>query len=296
MSRGAGGAGHGITIGLNQVDAAHYSTWPGILRAAEADADSFEQLLVRSGFAMQPALRRKKATRAAVTESIKRLAAAAAPGDLVCVYYAGHGGSVFDSSRDEMHGRDQTWCLYDGQLVDDEIYNLCTEFVANTRVVFVSDSCKSGSMLMEHMLRQTFASAALRPTELAAQFPIEFEEKSGRALTRSMPETVAFNTRMKNRSFYDKIISDAKARTARMQTRVELLAASSEMMDAYEDRQHGYFTGSLLKQCGPGCNLTYEALLDAIERDLRGRTLQTPTRFSIGVDANWYETDVAFRT
>ena len=36
--------------------------------------------------------------------------------------YSGHGGQINDVNNDEPDGLDETWALYDRELVDDELY------------------------------------------------------------------------------------------------------------------------------------------------------------------------------
>ena len=67
-------------------------------------------------------------------------------GDICVITYSGHGGQVFDQSGDEADGKDETWCFYDGDLVDDEIHDLLKEFKEGTRVLIISDSCFSGTI------------------------------------------------------------------------------------------------------------------------------------------------------
>jgi hypothetical protein len=38
--------------------------------------------------------------------------------------YSGHGSQIPDVSQDEVDHYDETWCLYDGQLLDDELFSL----------------------------------------------------------------------------------------------------------------------------------------------------------------------------
>lgn len=44
--------------------------------------------------------------------------------------YSGHGGQLPDLNGDESDGRDETWCFFDGELVDDELYNSFSQFAA----------------------------------------------------------------------------------------------------------------------------------------------------------------------
>ena len=50
-------------------------------------------------------------------------------------------------------GYDETWVLYDRQLVDDELYTLWSKFAPGVRIVVLSDSCHSGTAI-----RETFAA------------------------------------------------------------------------------------------------------------------------------------------
>src|SRR5215467_8561878 len=54
---------------------------------------------------------------------IKAAAAKLKRNDIFFLTYSGHGGQVPNTGRDlEPDGFDETWCLYDGELIDDELY------------------------------------------------------------------------------------------------------------------------------------------------------------------------------
>jgi hypothetical protein len=80
--------GLALTIGLNAVDPRHYTG-----------------LLTRSP------------TRRAGLGGIARAAAALRSGDIFLLTYSGHGGQVPDRNHDEPDLQDETWCLYDGELL-----------------------------------------------------------------------------------------------------------------------------------------------------------------------------------
>lgn len=65
-------------------------------------------------------------------------------GDLLLVTYAGHGTQLVDTSGDE--DLDETWELWDGTMLDDEIGALLAAIPADVAVVLVSDSCHSASV------------------------------------------------------------------------------------------------------------------------------------------------------
>ena len=41
---------------------------------------------------------------------------------------------------------DETWVLYDRQLLDDELYDLWCRFAPGVRILMISDSCHSGTV------------------------------------------------------------------------------------------------------------------------------------------------------
>ncbi len=88
----------------------------------------------------------RRATRSNVLAAIRRAARALKPGDLFVMTYSGHGGQVRDIDGDEADGQDETWCLFDGQLLDDELYFELSRFAADCRILVLSDSCHSGSV------------------------------------------------------------------------------------------------------------------------------------------------------
>ena len=73
-------------------------------------------------------------------------------GDTFFLTYSGHGGQVPDSNGDEgcfgdtKDGMDETWCLFDRELIDDELAALYARFRAGVRILVLSDSCHSGSV------------------------------------------------------------------------------------------------------------------------------------------------------
>ena len=134
-----------LHLGLNTVSAAHYEGWEGPLAACEFDARDMTALARKQG--MTPTtLLTKRATRAAVLKAMRAAAKALKAGDLFFISFSGHGGQVPDTNRDEPDRKDETWCLWDGQLIDDELYFELSRFGRGVRVLVVSDSCHSGSV------------------------------------------------------------------------------------------------------------------------------------------------------
>ena len=136
-----------LHIGLNLVDPKHYAGWSGPLAACEFDAN--DMAAIAKNQSMSPTvLLTKSATRKAVLAALRIAAAKLRRGDYFFLSYSGHGGQVPDSSSapDEADKQDETWCLYDGQLIDDELYAELGRFAAGVRILVLSDSCHSGTV------------------------------------------------------------------------------------------------------------------------------------------------------
>ena len=186
-------SGRALHIGLNAVSPAHYDGWSGPLGACEFDAHDMAALATSKGMSSGTLLT-THATRKEVLSGIRAAAKALKSGDLFLLTYSGHGGQVDDEvNGDEDDGFDETWCLYDGQLLDDELYYELSQFASGVRVLVLSDSCHSGTV--------TRASV---PSGVAA---------AGRS--RMMPPDVARRTYEKNKAFYRKIQKATAALTKR---------------------------------------------------------------------------------
>jgi metacaspase-1 len=172
--------GLSLHIGLNAVNPAHYAGWSGELVACEFDANDMATLA--KAHDMRPTrLLTKQATRANVLKAIRGAAKGLDRGDLFFLTYSGHGGQIPDVSGDENDKKDETWCLYDGELIDDEVYNELGHFAAGVRIFVLSDSCHSGSVVR-------------------ARVP---EMVAGIGRSKMMPPSVAMRTYTMHKEFYD---------------------------------------------------------------------------------------------
>lgn len=138
--------GLSLHIGINEVSAAHYAGWTGPLAACEFDANDMAAIAKAQGFKPTVLLTRK-GTRAAALAAIRKAAKALKAGDMFWLTYSGHGGQVPDTSGEEPDKLDETWCLYDTQLIDDELYFELSQFKAGVRILVLSDSCHSGTVV-----------------------------------------------------------------------------------------------------------------------------------------------------
>jgi hypothetical protein len=138
--------GISLHIGLNAVDTSHYDGWDGALAACEFDANDMQSIAESRGFETSILLT-KNATADAVTGAIESAAQELGSGDFFFITNSSHGGQVPDKNDEEEADRsDETWLLYDRQLVDDELYALWAKFKPGVRILVLSDSCHSGSV------------------------------------------------------------------------------------------------------------------------------------------------------
>jgi hypothetical protein len=219
--------GLALTIGLNSVNPAHYQGWSGPLTACEADANDMADLTTSRGFVCTKLLTRD-ATRSAVTSVIADAARRLKSGDIFFISYSGHGGQAPDLNGDEADGKDETWCLHDGQLIDDELYSAWGAFAAGVRIVMLSDSCHSGSVSKDLYYRENSPS---RPPRAY----------------RAMPDEVALRVYLKNKEFYDPILQSrdtAKALSA-VKASVLLISGCQDNQLSQDGTFNGLFTGTM---------------------------------------------------
>lgn len=114
------------------------------LTTCQATAWRMADVAARAGYGEIHVLRGAAATRGAVLGTIGGAAEAMRPGDALFVSFAGHGAWIPDLDGDEPDGRDETWCVHDGDVVDDELAECWRRMPAGARAVVVVESCFGG--------------------------------------------------------------------------------------------------------------------------------------------------------
>ena len=269
-----------LHIGLNAVDPHHYDGWSGPLNACEADAYDMAAIASSRGMAAKTLLT-AAATRDATIDAIRSSATTLKSGDLFFLSYSGHGGQVPDQTAEELDNQDETWCLFDGQLIDDELHRELGRFAEGTRILVLSDSCHSGTVV-----KAAFYASAV---------PFLFESRGAPRVYRAMPPSVALNTYRKNRAFYDGI-----ATTLGNRNFAAAVVASAILISGCQDNQlsgdgvfNGVFTGRLRQ-------VWAEGNFSGTYRQFHSRILvgmppdQTPNFFTIGKQNVPFEQEIPF--
>ena len=267
-------------IGVNIVDPQHYSGWEGPLSSCENDVDTMCVIARKQGFETH-VLKTADATRGAVTGAIRDAASKLTAGDFFLLSYSGHGGQVNDIDGDEEDGKDDTWCLFDGQLLDDEFRVLFASFGAGVRVLMLSDSCHSGTML--------------RGDRAAA--PSHEVIKDDFVFSRVMPRQVAVGTLRKNRSRYMEIQQALPNPRPDIKASIRLLSGCQENEESFGNQETGRFTEAVKQVFQSGAfKGNYEQFHAEIKEAVsKVMNPQTPGHMFIGVANADFDRETPFK-
>ncbi|MEJ0100677.1 MAG: caspase family protein [Pseudomonadota bacterium] len=284
--------GLSLHIGLNGVDPKSYEGWDGPLAACEFDAHDMTSLATARGF-KPTTLITAAATRAKVLAALRKAGKSLKSGDFFLLTYSGHGGQVKDVTApgekpEEADGLDETWCLFDGELIDDELYFELSRFAKGVRVLVLSDSCHSG----------TVTRARIVPPAPGAPRP------------RMMPPDIARRVYEAHQAFYDKLqravskaaggrVADPDAALANvaMSARrgsivkgfnptVILISGCQDNQTSMDGDHNGAFTEQLLRIWNKGA---FKGNYTALHAQVRGAmpSTQSPNLFTLGTAAKF---------
>lgn len=229
--------GISIHLGLNGVDPDHYQGWDGTLVACEFDANDMEKLAADKGFETTKMLT-KEATSQAVMSAIEDAGSKLAGGDILLLTYSGHGGQVPDANGDEDDRMDETWVLFDRQVVDDELYALWAKFKPDVRIAIFSDSCHSGTVGRE-VLDKVGEDRVAQSVDGGADT---------QPRVKGIPDEKARATYEANKELYDEIQRSLPAfDKSEVGASVILTSGCQDNQTSLDGDKNGLFTQSLLK-------------------------------------------------
>jgi hypothetical protein len=119
------------------------------LSKSEGTAWKLAELSFQAGYRAIHVLCGPQATRRAVGTLLAGTARTLCPGHTLFVSFSGHGSAVPDENGDERDGLDETWCLHDGELVNDELAEYWRLLAPGTRALVVADCCFAGGTVHE---------------------------------------------------------------------------------------------------------------------------------------------------
>jgi hypothetical protein len=258
---GTPGRGMAVCVGLNGVDPDHYAGWPGTLAGCENDATDMAAIATQKGFGVKKILT-PHATRKAILDEIRAAAGRLVSGDIFMISISAHGDQVPDpAAPPEDGGMDQTWCLYDGQLLDKELYAEWAKFAPGVRILVISDSCHSQGIT--RMVPRDYAldsrsramAVAAAPDAAAAESARRVSEAMGRfsaATTReaqvrvkALPPETSIETYRREKARYDEIVRTVPRPASPIPALVLSITACKNEQLAGDGPSNGVFTAAL---------------------------------------------------
>lgn len=275
--------GISLHIGLNAVNPADYSGWSGPLAACEFDAHDMAALAKAQGMTPTVLLTRS-ATRARSLAAIRAAAKQLKSGDFFLLSYSGHGGQVNDISGEEDDKLDETWCLFDGELIDDELYLELGRFAKGVRVLVLSDSCHSGTVVRAAPPASvsTGPQPRMMPPEIARQVYADHKKfydqlqlavmKAAKVGAKADPDTALAHVAVSGR--LTKVATKIKAA-------VLLISGCQDNQTSMDGAKNGAFTERLLKVWNKGAYRgNYVTFHAAIKAGMPAT--QSPNLFPLG--------------
>ena len=258
--------------------------------ACENDARAMELLARRQGFEATTLLSRA-ATHDAVVGGIKAAADRLWAGDTFLWTISGHGTYMQDYNGDEAAAKagdlfDESLCLYDGQIIDDELFSLWRSFRKGVRVVLVADTCHSGGAIRR--MPTLGGGLDVESIDAGRTLPIAMRLAADRARmdlagpvprTRRMPDAVRTRVALE----HEQELADYAKRfkhvneatlssplTSDLEAVVLQLSACTETQEASDGDEYGAFTAALLRVWNEGqFRGDYRAFHKAILTDMQ---------------------------
>lgn len=279
--------GIALTVGLNAVNPEHYDGWSGELDSCENDAKDMAKIANSKNYQVKTLLT-KDATRENVINEISEAAKVLKTGDIFMLSYSGHGSQLPDINGDELENGpkdtlDETMCLYDGELVDDELNNQFAKFAEGVRVLVFSDSCHSGTVIKAPSPGSEKKGSLKSP-------PHELKK-----YRKSMPGEFIMRVYNKNKDFYDPILKDKELRDAEKNVKASVLLISGCQDDqsSYAGETNSIFTSQLLYVCeNGGLNKNYIQFYNEIKQLMPD--YQMPNYYLKGKKNTEYENEKVF--
>ncbi|HYG39771.1 MAG TPA: caspase family protein [Cytophagales bacterium] len=254
--------GISLHIGLNYVNPDAYNGWDGALAGCINDANSMQAIAMSQGFQTEKLID-SQATSSQVVAKICQMSQQLQSGDIFLLTYSGHGGQLPDQTGTEEDGMDETWVLWDRELLDNELYCLWSRFASGVRIFVSSDSCHSGTvvkMLYRKQVKQrnklvdiqalkNASNEQMIQNKLIIGSNLQNMQRSAREpKPRFIPVDVSFRAfeKKKDQYKYAGYMAGPKEQNT-IQAQVVYISGCQDNQFSYDGDQNGYFTGKLLQ-------------------------------------------------
>lgn len=233
--------GISIHIGINEVDETHYGKFESLnfaVRDAQNMADLAESADFNDVFVLADKVKRPESKD--VISKIENAAKKLIGGDILLVTFSGHGAQITGNFEEPY---DQTWCLKDRQIFDDELGYLWSTFEKGVRIFFISDSCHSGTMATTKF---TFLEKKKKVKTRFSKSRIKrLRTGEGDFIVNKHPEIYVPVIQDLKQKLIDSGSSTFKEAIDKKGVKVISISACQDFEDAIEDNNNGVFTAAL---------------------------------------------------
>ncbi len=244
-------AGYSLHFGLNHVDPRSYAGWDGWLRGCINDAQAMHAVCQQCGYASSEVYLDDRANSETILGTINNAAHVLVPGDILVVTYSGHGGLIPDPWG--VYGSVPTLCTWDRQVISHELGMLWNSFRPGVRVLFLADSCHSGTVTrerlgesvpppMEELPTPELPNLTLSKSDGASS--VRMEPPTEEMLPRAIPPDVQAQVLEQNKFLYRAIFKGIDR--PRSACPVLLLSGCQDNQTSCDGARNGLFTERLL--------------------------------------------------
>jgi hypothetical protein len=205
-----------LGVGLKSVDPTIYDGWEGSLTGPVNDIMALATIAAKEKYESTVIRLSQDAKRENVLDCL-RMAQKIKSGGYLWLALSMHGTLVYDQSGDECGGYDSAVCLYDGLLLDDDLYAELTKIQAGVHVLVTIDACHSGT--------------ALKDSQAIRQMPAKLRIKMSRTITKTKRDASPLDE---------------------MKASVTLLSACADNQTALDGDPNGLFTKRMISVYSKG--------------------------------------------
>jgi hypothetical protein len=259
--------GISLHIGINNLDSNHYTSEFGKLFGCHKDARQLANIAKQHHFEVSEnhILLDNDAVIGKITNGvsdsttkfsqiIEKAINELVEGDIFLFTFSGHGSEIIDPTGKEPTGKNQTLCFFDRQMIDNELAQYWIRFKPGVRIIFISDSCHSGT-LAESLLERSIKDVKL-----------------GRKIRlRSLPSTLSNEIVEAHQEVYQPIFDTFENSKTKNQQKVQAylisMTACQDDQKARDSSENGLFTGVLKTMVNSGeKQLNYEDFFETVKQ------------------------------
>lgn len=254
--------GVSLHVALDQFDNNFYSNSTLSLKSAERDAIDIAVIARLSGFTPTQLIG-KDATREKAKSAISQAGRSLKAGDFFLLTFSGFGGHfpVFEKSRH--YSRNDTWCLFNGQLLVKEVLGMLQQFAEGVKILVIADCSNTWFSCWQQAPLGIYTKEKLSP--------------------KSLPTDLCFSLYLQEKDLFDGASLKDFGQSANSNA-ILWVSACQANQTAFENDHNGLLTAAI-KRMWAKKNLfdDYFGFFDAISIEMP--VFQSPKTVSLGTQA-----------